>query len=93
VKWNHVPCERNCFHQILDDHHQYLLSVGVSKDGLRMPDPELIEGRIEEEMRTQVQHNLDAGIIRLTGDGHFEYSNRGLVFLWGQFIKDMLRLC
>lgn len=93
VKWNHVPCERNCFHEILDDHRLYLGSVGVSRDGLQMPDPEMIENRIEEEMRTQVQHNLDAGIIRLTGDGHFEYSRRGLVFLWGQFVKDMLRLC
>ena len=32
-------------------------------------------------------------LISLTGDGHFRYSPRGLVFLWGQFIKDMVRLC
>ena len=32
-------------------------------------------------------------IIRETGDGHFEYSFRGLLFLWGQFVKDMVRLC
>jgi hypothetical protein len=44
-------------------------------------------------MRKQVEHNLAAGIIRLTGDGHFQYSARGLIFLWGQFIKDMVRLC
>lgn len=93
VRWNHVPCERNCFHHILRDHQGFLTKVGLHHDDLRMPDPDEIEARIEAEMQAQVQHNLDAGIIRLTGDGHFEYSRRGLFFLWGQFVKDMLRLC
>jgi hypothetical protein len=93
VQWNHVPCERSCFNQILADHRKYLGRVKVSPDRLQMPDPEEIEDSIEREMRRQVDHNLAAGLIRLTGDGHFQYSRRGLVFLWGQFIKDMVRLC
>ncbi len=93
VSWNHVPCERSCFHQILRDHNSYLRRVNVSCDDLRMPDPEEIEDGVETEMRKQVEHNLAAGIIQLTGDGHFQYSKRGLFFLWGQFIKDMIRLC
>jgi hypothetical protein len=60
---------------------------------LLVPNPEAIEGDIESEMRRQVDHNLKSGIIRLTGDGHFQYSRRGLLFLWCQFIKDMIRLC
>ena len=44
-------------------------------------------------MQNQVEFNLASGIIRLTGDGHFQYSKRGLFFLWGQFLKDMVRLC
>ncbi len=93
VQWNHVPCERSCFHQILADHHKYLSRVKIPADRLRMPDPEEIEDSIEQEMRKQVDHNLAAGLIQLTGDGHFQYSKRGLIFLWGQFIKDMIRLC
>ncbi len=93
VRWNHVPCEKSCFHQILGDHRNYLSRVRVSPDRLRMPDPEELEQSIETEMRDQVEHNLKAGIIRLTGDRHFCYSRRGLIFLWGQFIKDMIRLC
>lgn len=92
VRWNHVPCERSCFHQILSNHREFLQRMKVSED-LRMPDPEVIEDGIENEMRHQVDHNLASGIIRLTGDGHFRYSRRGLLFLWGQFIKDMIRLC
>jgi len=93
VRWNHVPCGRNCFHQLLRDHREYLSRAKVEPNDLRIPDPEQIEASIEREMRNQVDHNLAAGIIRLTGDGYFRYSKRGLLFLWGQFIKDMVRFC
>lgn len=93
VRWNHVPCERSCFHQILADHRRFLDRMKIPLERLKMPDPEEIENGIEQEMKIQVDHNLTAGIIRLTTDGHFQYSRRGLVFLWGQFIKDMVRLC
>ncbi|MGD7652125.1 MAG: hypothetical protein ACQCXQ_02840 [Verrucomicrobiales bacterium] len=93
VAWNHVPCGRNCFHQILSDHQGYLKRLKVDPAQLCIPDPEEIEKTIETEMRKQVEHNLATGIIRLTDDGHFRYSKRGLLFLWGQFIKDMVRFC
>jgi hypothetical protein len=93
VRWNHVPCERNCFHRILIDHREFLARCKVPPSSLRVPEPEEIEDMIEREMRQQVEHNLKSGIIRLTGNGHFEYSTRGLFFLWGQFVKDMIRLC
>lgn len=93
VRWNHVPCGRNCFHQILRDHHSYLDRVKVPSSRLRVPDPDELVSLIESEMRRQLDHNLSTGIIRLTGDGHFQYSIRGLLFLWGQFIKDMVRFC
>lgn len=93
VNWNHVPCEKSCFHQILADHQSYLRKMGVSTDELRVPDPDVIDSEIEAEMRDQVAHNLKSGIIRPDGTSHFRYSPRGLIFLWGQFIKDMVRLC
>lgn len=93
LRWNHVPCEKSCFHQILDDHRGFLKRVKIESANLLIPDPEELENGIESEMRSQVEHNLSTGIIRLTGDGHFQYSKRGLLFLWGQFIKDMVRLC
>lgn len=93
VAWNHVPCSRNCFHHILRDHQTYLRRAKVSAERLLIPDPEKIVESIEEEMRRQLEHNRSTGIIRFTGDGHFQYSPRGLLFLWGQFIKDMVRFC
>lgn len=93
LTWNHVPCEKSCFHQILHDHRKFLTRMKIKPTDLLVPDPEQIERDIESEMRRQIDHNLKSGIIRLTGDGHFQYSRRGLIFLWGQFVKDMIRLC
>lgn len=93
LNWNHVPCEKSCFHQILRDHRQYLEKKNIQAEELLIPDPECLEETIENEMKRQIDHNLDAGIIQLTGDGHFQYSGRGLIFLWSQLIKDMIRLC
>lgn len=93
LRWNHVPCEKSCFHQILIDHRAFLGRMRIDPLDLLVPDPENLEESIESEMRSQIDHNLTRGIIRLTEDGHFKYSKRGLLFLWGQFIKDMIRLC
>jgi hypothetical protein len=93
IRWNYVPCERDCFHQILRNHREFLALNQVDTSQLRIPDPEDVEDSLEREMRAQVEFNLASGIIRLTGDGHFQYSKRGLLFLWGQFLKDMARLC
>lgn len=90
---NHVPCERNCFHQMLIDHQRYLGKLKVSAEELAFPDPELLEGEIEKEMQEQIEYNLQEGIIKSAGDGYFRYSKRGLFFLWGQSVKDMIRLC
>ena len=54
----------------------------VPSDSLRIPDPDDAEHDIEDEMRRQIDHNINKGIITLTGDGHFRYSFRGLLFLW-----------
>ncbi len=93
LKWNQVPCEKSCFLQILEDHRQFLEKKKTMISDLLLPDPEMIEAQIEAEMRAQVEHNLDSGIIRLTYDGNFKYSTKGLIFLWGQSIRDMIRLC
>jgi hypothetical protein len=93
LKWNHVPCEKSCFHQILRDHRQFLRKMKINRADLLIPDPDRLEDNIESEMRQQIDHNLKSGIIRLTEEGNFQYSKRGLLFLWYQFIKDMIRLC
>ncbi len=91
--WNHVPCSRHCFRQILQSHQEHLNKFRMDGSSLQLIDPDHLEDMIEEEMQEMIEHNLDHGIIEFAGDGYFCYSTKGLFYLWGQFIKDMVRLC
>jgi hypothetical protein len=93
VHWNQVSCANECTIKLLKDHFTFLHRQGFIDDDLSIPDPDQLEQEIESELRSQIDHNLESGIIRLTGDGYFRYTLRGLFFLWRQFIKDMIRLC
>lgn len=93
IRWNQVSCSNECTIKLLKDHHLFLHRLGCSDEDLRIPDPDHFEQEIEGELRQQIDYNLDAGIVRLTGDGHFRYTFKGLLFLWRQFVKDMIRLC
>lgn len=90
---NHISCSMRCLDSILASHHYFISLHGASHDDLSVPDPDRIEEYVEQDMRRQIDYNLEHGLIQLTGDGHFKYSFRGLFFLWKQFIKDMIRLC
>jgi hypothetical protein len=91
--WMHVPCTRNCFRQIWSNHCEHLQKYSVPTSELMEMDPEHLDDWIEQEMQKMIEHNLDCGIIEFAGDGSFCYSTRGLFYLWGQFIKDMVRFC
>lgn len=91
--WNHVPCSRHCFHEILQNHTSFLKAKKVHQDQISRPDPDQIDELVEEEMEEMIAYNLERGIIEYSDEECFRYSKRGLFFLWGQFIKDMLRLC
>lgn len=91
--WDHLPCERNHFEAIYQDHEKHLKKLEISPDSLLTPDPDEVLRQVEEEMQRQIEHNLDCGLIEVIGDGHFRYSTKGLFFLWFQSVKDMIRLC
>lgn len=91
--WEHLPCEKNRFPMVFHDHERHLDQLKVTESDLLIPNPDEIIHQIEEEMRNQIDHNVERGLIEFTGDGHFRYSKRGLFFLWKQAVKDMIRLC
>ena len=80
------------FAELIDAHEFYLLRKQVRPEDIQALDPEGIRTLMENEIRLQIDHNLDKGLIRLSGNGTFKYSWRGLVFLWYQFLKDMVKL-
>jgi hypothetical protein len=93
VHSNQVSCADECAEKLIVDHEYFLYKQGFIDDDLSIPDPDNLKEEIENELRAQINHNLKSGIIQLTGDGHFRYTLRGLLFLWKQFVKDMIRLC
>ncbi len=80
------------FAEMLISHRAFLAHRGVANDHLLEDNPDELNEIAEQEMRNEVDHNLDRGLIRLSGNGTFRYSWRGLFYLWLQSIKDMVRL-
>lgn len=80
------------FMELLDGHQAFLLRNGLLNEDMREQDPEALQEDMEKDLRTQINHNLDQGLIQLSGQGTFRYSWRGLFYLWVQFLKDMVRL-
>lgn len=91
-------CEINCvrsvesFSEMITVHREFLTRSGVNDFDIQAADPETLDTITEREMRNQVDHNLDYGLLKLSGEGTFRYSWKGLFFLWFQSIKDMIRL-
>jgi hypothetical protein len=43
-------------------------------------------------LRDQIAHNIRQGVLKSTADGEVKYSWRGMVYLWCQFLLDLVRL-
>ncbi len=80
------------FSEMLNSHRAFLTHRGIANDHLLQDHPDDLKEIAEREMRDQIDHNLDSGLIRLSGNGTFRYSWRGLFFLWLQALKDIVRL-
>ncbi len=80
------------FEGLVGAHREFLLSDGMQPEEMEPTDPDAFAEVIQREMRRQVDHNLDQGVIMLAGEGTFRYSFRGYLFLWRQFLRDMVRL-
>jgi len=91
IHFNQVA-DVHSFAELIDAHQFYLARMKVNPDDVQEIDPEEIQPLMEKEIRQQIDHNLDQGLIRLSGNGTFRYSWRGMVFLWYQFLKDMVKL-
>ncbi len=78
---------------LLASHREWLESLGHVAEDFVAEEPEALAGLIEQETGLQIRHNLDSGLIR-PGEtaGTFRYSWRGLVYLYCQLVKDMVRM-
>jgi hypothetical protein len=78
------------FEALLASHEGFLQKHQVAVTELAEVDPEELAVFLEREMNSQIDHNLEQGLIERLGEGEFRYSWRGCFFLWLQVVKDML---
>lgn len=91
VKMNRIP-DAASFTELLEEHQTFLESeTKASTEFIELSESEIRE-HLNAETRNQIQHNLKEGVIAMEGDDMFRYSVRGLFFLYGQFVKDMVKI-
>jgi len=80
------------FASLLEAHVLFLKEQGLTLEGCREQDPSAFAKQIEQEMREQILHNLDRGLLVREGQEFIRYSVRGWFYLWLQFLRDLVRL-
>ena len=91
VKMNRVP-DAASFSELLDKHEAFLKVEGPTDQQYRELSETDLHQQLNDETRTQIEHNLKEGVIAMEGDDRFRYSWRGLFFLYGQFVKDLVKI-
>jgi hypothetical protein len=80
------------FWQLYQSHRQFLRENSVELSALETMDEERIEQEIENDLRDQIAHNVRKGILKPATEAQVKYSWRGMIYLWCQFLLDLVRL-
>src|SRR3989442_9727357 len=80
------------FWRLYQSHREFLRRNGVKADAIDTLDEERIETEIENDLRDQIAHNIAKGVLKQTAAGDVKYSWRGMIYLWCQFLVDLVRL-
>ena len=80
------------FWQLYQSHRAFLRKNNVQMEAIDPLDDERIEKEMERDLREQIAHNIDKGVLKQTPEGDVKYSWRGMIYLWCQFLLDLVRL-
>jgi len=80
------------FWQLYQSHREFLRRNGVDPAQMDTLDEDQIEAEMEKDLREQIAHNIHKGVLKQTATGDVKYSWRGMVYLWCQFLVDLVRL-
>lgn len=80
------------FWQLYQSHGQFLRRHRVETAAIDVLDEERIEREMENDLRDQIAHNIKKGVLKPTPAGDVKYSWRGMLYLWCQFLLDLVRL-
>jgi hypothetical protein len=80
------------FWQLYQSHREFLRQNRVATSVITPMDEEQVQQEIENDLRDQIAHNIAAGVLTQTQDGEVKYSWRGMIYLWCQFLLDLVRM-
>jgi hypothetical protein len=80
------------FWQLYQSHREFLRRNRVETAAIDSLDEERIEKEMENDLREQIAHNIKMGVLKPTPAGDVKYSWRGMLYLWCQFLLDLVRL-
>src|SRR2546428_2302397 len=80
------------FWQLYQSHREFLRRNSVDVGAIDNLDEERIQAEMEKDLRDQIAHNINKGVLKPTGAGDVKYSWRGMIYLWCQFLLDLVRL-
>ncbi len=80
------------FWQLYQSHKEYLRRHKVETSVIDPMDEERVQTEIENDLREQIKHNVAAGVLKPANDREVKYSWRGMVYLWCQFLLDLVRM-
>jgi hypothetical protein len=80
------------FWQLYQSHREFLSRNGVDLADIDALDEDQIQTEMEKDLRDQIEHNIHKGVLKQTSTGDVKYSWRGMIYLWCQFLVDLVRL-
>src|SRR2546427_12052550 len=80
------------FWQLYQSHREFLRNHSIETSALDALDDERMQTDIENDLREQIAHNVRAGVLKPAAKDVVKYSWRGMLYLWCQFLLDLVRL-
>ena len=80
------------FWQLYQSHREYLRLHQVETSVINAMDEDRIQMEMEKDLRDQIEHNIQKGVLKPADEGEVRYSWRGMIYLWCQFLLDLVRL-
>lgn len=90
---NHVLRVRSevSFSSICQAHQSFLARNSVRPDEVSNLEPSQMQNLLQNDLRSQISHNVAAGLLAPETDGKVRYTWRGLFYIWLRFLWDLIR--
>lgn len=73
-------------------HHEFITARGLTTENLVDEETGNFLAELSRRAAEQIEFNVQAGVLGRTGDGQVRYTLRGMFYLWGQYLCDLVRL-